>query len=47
MSLQAQIGIKNLRLSYQGTKNAFSSGKIPNVRKYACVKNLTNIMSEG
>ena len=50
VSLQVQIGIRNLRLSYQGTKNvaiyAFFSGKFQNVRKYACVKDLTNIMSD-
>ena len=40
-----------LNLKYKGTKNvaiyAFSSGKFLDVRKYACVKDLTNIMSEG
>ena len=49
VSLQVQNGIRNVRLSYQGTKNvaiyAFSSGKFLYVRKYACVKDLTNIMS--
>ena len=49
MSLQVQIGIRNVRLSYQETKNvaiyAFSSGKFLDIRKYACVKDLTNIMS--
>ena len=41
--------VKNAKLSYKGTENvaiyAFSSGKILNVRVYACVKDLTNIMS--
>ena len=49
VSLQVQNGIRNVRLSYQGTKNvaiyALSSGKFLYVRKYACVKDLTNIMS--
>ena len=42
--------IRNAKLSYEGTRNvaiyAFSSGKFLNVRVYACVKDLTNIMSE-
>ena len=37
-------------MGYQVTKNvaiyAFTSGKIVDVRKYACVKDLTNIMSD-
>ena len=41
--------IRNAKLSYQGTRNVaiyvFSSGKFLNVRVYACVKDLTNIMS--
>ena len=41
--------IRNAKLSYYGTENvaiyAFSSGKFLNVRKLACVKDLTNIMS--
>ena len=49
VSQQVQNGIRNVRLSYQGTKNvviyALSSGKFLFVRKYACVKDLTNIMS--
>ena len=42
--------IRNPKLSYYGTRNvaihAFSLGKFPDVRKYACVKDLTNIMSD-
>ena len=49
VSLQVQHGIRNVRLSYQGTKNvaiyAFSSGKILDVRQIAGVKDMTNIMS--
>ena len=41
--------IRNARLSYKGTRDvaiyAFSSGKFLNVRVYASVKDLTNIMS--
>ena len=41
--------IRNPNLSYYGTRDvaihAFSLGKFPDVRKYACVKDLTNIMS--
>ena len=41
--------IRNAKLSYKGSRNvaiyAFSSGKFLNVRVYACVKDLTNIMS--
>ena len=37
------------KLSYKGTENvaiyAFSSGKFLNIKVYACVKDLTNIMS--
>ena len=51
VSLQVQNGIRNVRWSYQGTKNvaiyAFSSGKFLNIKVYACVKDLTNIMSES
>ena len=40
---------RNAKLSYKGTKNvaifAFSLGKFLDFRKYACVKDLTNIMS--
>ena len=47
--LNSHFRLRKLRLSYQGTKNvviyAFSSGKIQNVIKIACVKNMTNIMS--
>ena len=43
--------IRNAKLSYQVTKNvaiyALSSGKFLDDRKYACVKDLTNIMSVG
>ena len=43
--------IRNAKLSYKGNGNdaiyAFSSGKFLNVRVYACVKDLTNIMSEN
>ena len=43
------ILILGLEMSYEGTRNvviyAFSSGKLLNVRVYACVKDLTNIMS--
>ena len=42
--------IINAKLSYKGTENvaiyAFSSGKFLNIKVYACVKDLTNIMSE-
>ena len=42
--------IRNAKLSYVRTRNVaiyvFSSGKFLNVRAYACVKDLTNIMSE-
>ena len=41
--------IGNAKLCYKGTTNvaiyAISSGKFLDVRKYACVKYLTNIMS--
>ena len=41
---------RNAKLSYKGTKNvsiyAFSLGKSLDFRKYACVKDLTNIVSE-
>ena len=41
--------IRNSKLSYYWTRkvaiHAFSLGKFPDVRKYACVKYLTNIMS--
>ena len=41
---------KNAKMSYERTRNvaiyAFSLGKFLNVRVYACVKDLTNIMSE-
>ena len=41
--------IRNAKLSYQVTKNvaiyALSLGKFLDVRKYACVKDFTNIMS--
>ena len=41
--------IRNAKLSYFGNRNvaiyAFSSGKFLNIRVYACVKDLTNIMS--
>ena len=41
--------IRNAKLSYKGTRNvaiySFSLGKFLNVRVYACVKDLTNIMS--
>ena len=43
------IGLGNPKLSEKGTTNvaiyAFFSGKFLNVTKYACVKDLTNIMS--
>ena len=56
MSLQVEnwdilriFWIRNAKLSHKGTENvaiyAFSSGKFLNVRKLACVKDLTNIMS--
>ena len=42
--------IRNAKLSYKGTRNVaiytISSGKFLNVRVNACVKDLTNIMSE-
>ena len=40
--------IRITRLSYKVTMNvALSSGKFLDVRNCACVKDLTNIMSEG
>ena len=42
--------IRHPKLTYYGTRDvaihAFSLGKFPDVRKYACVKDLTNIMSD-
>ena len=42
--------IRKAKLSYQVTKNvadyAFSAGKYLDVSKLACVKDLTNIMSD-
>ena len=42
--------IRNAKLSYKGTRNvaiyAFSSARFLDVRKYACAKDLTNIMSD-
>ena len=47
----SNLRIRNAKLSYFGIRNvaiyAFSSGKFLNVRVlYACVKDLTNIMSD-
>ena len=47
--LDSHFRLRKLRSSYQRTENvaiyAFSSGKFLEVRLYACVKDLTNIMS--
>ena len=45
----SNVRIRNAKLSYKGTENvaiyAFSLGKFLNIKVYACVKDLTNIMS--
>ena len=51
LNYYSNFRIRNAKLSYKGTRNvaiyAISSGKFLNVRVNACVKDLTNIMSES
>ena len=48
-SYKYKIGIRNVKLAYQMTKNVaiyeFCWGKFLIISKYACVKYLTNILS--
>ena len=50
LNCYSNFRIRNAKLSYKGTRNvaiyAISSGKFLNVRVNACVKDLTNVMSE-
>ena len=50
LGFHSNFRIRNTRLSYRRYKNVtilvFSLGKFLDVRQYACVKDLTNIISE-